>query len=113
MFLIKLLKYYRDSSSSGSLPSRHVPASDVNTLIVVGFLLSAYCILPPSSMPCFSVVDRVDPSIWNGLPSQLRIFPRTLSPGFFLNLRLLFLAVLESEAPLGSSLEQALYKWSV
>src|SRR6218665_2957745 len=110
MFLIKLLKYYRDSSSSGSLPSRQVPASDVTTLLVVGFLLSASCILPPSSMPCFSVVD---PSIWNMLPSQLRIFPRTLSPGFFLNLRLLFLAVLESEAPLGSSLEEALYKCSV
>ena len=28
----------------------------------------------------FSVVD---PSIWNGLPSQLRIFPRALSPRFF------------------------------
>jgi len=35
----------------------------------------------------FSVMG---PSIWNGLPSQLRIFPRALSPAFFLNLRLLF-----------------------
>src|SRR6218665_1299134 len=32
---------------------------------------------------------------------------------FFLNLRLLFLAVLESGAPLSSSLEEALYKCSV
>ena|SRR6218665_1382217 len=44
----------------------------------------------------------------NGLPSQLRIFPRALSPAFFLNLRLLFFAVLESGAPLSSSLEEAL-----
>ena len=36
-----------------------------------------------------------------------------LSPAFFLNLRLLFLAVLESGAPLSSSLEEALYKCSV
>jgi len=32
---------------------------------------------------------------------------------FFLNLRLLFLAVLESGAPLSSPLEEALYKCSV
>jgi len=58
----------------------------------------------------FSVMG---PSIWNGLPSQLRIFPRALSPAFFLNLRLLFLAMLESGAPLSSPLEEALYKCSV
>src|SRR6218665_412213 len=57
--------------------------------------------------------SAVGPSIWNGLPSQLRIFPRALSPAFFLNLRPLFLAVLESGAPLISSLEEALYKCSV
>jgi len=39
--------------------------------------------------------------------------PRALSPAFFLNLRLLFLAVLESGAPLSSPLEEALYKCSV
>jgi len=54
----------------------------------------------------------VDPSIWIGLPSQLHIFPRALSPAFF-TLRLLFLAVLESGAPLRSSLEEALYKCSI
>ena len=36
-----------------------------------------------------------------------------LSPAFFLSLRLLFLAVLESGAPLSSSLEEALYKCSI
>src|SRR6218665_656082 len=58
----------------------------------------------------FSVVG---PSIWNGLPSQLRIFPRALSPAFFSKLKTALLAVLESGAPLSSSLEEALYKCSV
>ena len=59
------------------------------------------------------VFPVVGPSILNGLPSHLRIFIRTLSPAFFLTLRLLFLAVLESGAPLSSSLEEALYKCSI
>src|SRR6218665_1624967 len=46
----------------------------------------------------------------NGLPSELRIFPRALSPAFFLALRLLFLAVLELGAPLSSFLEETQYK---
>src|SRR6218665_1679489 len=45
----------------------------------------------------------VGPPIWIGLPSELRIFPRALSPAFFLTLGLPFLAVLESGAPLSSS----------
>jgi len=36
-----------------------------------------------------------------------------LSPEFFLTLRLLVLAMLESGAPLNSSLEEALYKCSI
>src|SRR6218665_1473633 len=39
------------SSSSGSLPSRKVQMSDVATPLVVGLLLSAFCILRPSSSP--------------------------------------------------------------
>src|SRR6218665_1212504 len=60
---------------------------------------------PVGADPCIKI------SIWDRLPSQFRIFP--IEPchlHFFLNLRLLFLAVLESGAPLSSSLEEALYK---
>ena len=76
-----------------------------------GLLLVPFARTSAKQSRAFSMVG---PSIWNGLPSQLRIFPRALSPVFFfLNLRLLFLSVLESGAPLSSSLEEALYKFSV
>jgi len=55
----------------------------------------------------------VGPSIWNGLPSELRIFPRALSRTFFSHLKTVFLAALESRAPLSSSFEEALYKCSI
>ena len=59
----------------------------------------------------FSVLSS---STWNGLPSQLRIFPRALSPAFFITLRLVFIAVLqESGPPLSSFLEEALYNCSI
>src|SRR6218665_65162 len=65
-----------------------------------GLLLVPFASTSATLSRAFSVVC---PSIWNGLPSQLRVFPR-LEPcylRFFLNLlRLLFLAVLESGAPL-------------
>ena len=51
----------------------------------------------------------------SGMGSRLN-FGFSLEPchlRFFLNLRLLFLAVLESGAPLSSSLEEAPYKCSV
>src|SRR6218665_3239188 len=75
-----------------------------------GLLLVPFARTSAKQSRAFSVVG---PSMWNELPSQLRTLPRALSPAFFLNLRLLFLAVLESGAPLSSSLEEALYKCSV
>src|SRR6218665_3914596 len=75
-----------------------------------GLLLVPFARTSAKQSRAFSVVG---PSIWNGLPSQLWTLPRALSPAFFLKLRLLFLAVLESGAPLSSSLEEALYKCSV
>ena len=76
-----------------------------------GLLLVPFARTSAKQRRAFSVVG---PSIWNWLPSQLRTLP--IEPchlRFFLNLRLLFLAVLESGAPLSSSLEEALYKCSV
>src|SRR6218665_1591724 len=75
-----------------------------------GLLLVPFARTSTKQSRAFSVVG---PSIWNGLPSQFRIFPKALSPAFFLNSRLLFLAVLESGVPLSSSLEEALYKCSI
>src|SRR6218665_2025224 len=46
----------------------------------------------------FSVVG---PSIWNGLPSELRIFPRALSPAFFSHLK----TAIFSRAGVGSASE--------
>src|SRR6218665_2000380 len=43
----------------------------------------------------------VGSSIWNGLPSQLRIFPRALSPAFFSQLK----TALFSRAGVGSASE--------
>src|SRR6218665_3166548 len=43
----------------------------------------------------------VGPSIWNGLPSQLRIFPRALSPAFLSQLK----TALFSRAGVGSASE--------
>src|SRR6218665_1707923 len=55
--------------------------------------------VPPLSRAAhFSVVG---PSTCNGLPSQLRIFPRALSPAFFSHLR----TVLFSRAGAGSDHE--------
>src|SRR6218665_915781 len=75
-----------------------------------GLLLVPFARTSTKQSRTFSVVG---PSIWNGLPSQLRTLPRALAPAVFLTLRLLFLAVLESGAPLSSSLEEALYKSSI
>src|SRR6218665_993765 len=75
-----------------------------------GLLLVPFACTSTKQSRAFSIVG---PSIWNGLPSHLRTLPRALSPAFFLTLRLLFLAMLESGAPLSSSLEEALYKCSV
>src|SRR6218665_1482326 len=75
-----------------------------------GLLLVPFARTSAQQSRAFSVVC---PSIWNRLPSQLRTLSRALSPAFFLNLRLLFLAVLASGAPLSSSLEEVLYKCSV
>src|SRR6218665_2621646 len=72
-----------------------------------GLLLVPFGRTSAKQSRAFSVVG---PSIWNGLPSQLRIFTRALQPALFLKLRVLFLAVLESGAPLNSSLEEGLYK---
>src|SRR6218665_2388284 len=61
-------------------------------------------LVPPLSravlFPCGS-------SIWNGFSLEI------CHLRFFLNLRVLFLAVLESGSPLSSILEEALYKCSV
>ena len=49
-----------------------------------GILLVAFARTSTKQSRAFSVVD---PSIWNGLPSELRIFPRALSPAFFSHLK--------------------------
>src|SRR6218665_1104764 len=53
-----------------------------------GFLLVPFARTSTKQSRAFSVVGS---SIWNGLPSELLIFPRASSP-FSLTLRLLFLA---------------------
>src|SRR6218665_3896326 len=59
----------------------------------------------------FSVVG---PSIWTGLPSQLRIFSRALPPAFLSHLKTApFSRAAESRPPLRSTLEEALYKYSI
>jgi len=51
------------------------------------------------------------PSVWNGLPLELRLLSRTLSDTFYCRLKTV-LTVLELGAPLSSSgLEKALYKF--
>src|SRR6218665_3655495 len=49
-----------------------------------GLLLVPFARTFAKQSRAFSVVG---PSIWNGLPSQLRIFPRALSPAFFSQLK--------------------------
>ena len=56
----------------------------------------------------FSVVG---PVVWNGLPLELRLLPRSLSDTFYNRLKQFSLAVLESGAPLSSPLEEVLYKY--
>ena len=46
-----------------------------------GLLLVSFARTSTKQSRAFSVVG---PSIWNGLPSQLRMLPRALSPAFFL-----------------------------
>src|SRR6218665_3329967 len=75
-----------------------------------GLLLVPFARTSTKQIRAFSVVG---PSTRNGLPSELRIFNRTLSPVFFLTLRLLCLAVLVLGALLSSFLEEALYKCSI
>ena len=55
----------------------------------------------------FSIVG---PSVWNGLPSELRSLPRDLSSSFYKLLKTLLFAVPGLGAPLSSYLEGALYK---
>src|SRR6218665_304415 len=50
----------------------------------------------------------VGPSLWNCLSLTLRLFPRVLSNSFYAQLKLFFLAVLESGALLSSHFEGAL-----
>src|SRR6218665_3965893 len=45
---------------SGSLPSRQVQMSDVATPVIVGLLLLAFYILPPSSFPTSFVLVYLD-----------------------------------------------------
>src|SRR6218665_1156133 len=61
-----------------------------------GLLLVPFARNSAKQSRAFSVVG---PSIWNGLPSQLRTLPKALSPAFFLNLR----TVLFSRAGVGSA----------
>jgi len=75
-----------------------------------GLLLVPFARTSTKQIRAFSVVG---PSTWNGLPSELRIFDRILSPAFFLTLRLLCLTVLALGALLSSFLEEALYKCSM
>src|SRR6218665_3347697 len=49
-----------------------------------GLLLVPFARTSAKQSRAFCVVG---PSIWNGLPSQLRIFPRALSPAFFSQLK--------------------------
>src|SRR6218665_3177422 len=56
------------------------------------------------------VFSIVGPSVWNGLPSELRSLPRDLSSSFINSSRLSSLAEPRLGAPLSSYLEGALYK---
>src|SRR6218665_2498513 len=79
-----------------------------------GLLLVPFAFTSTMQVRAFSVVS---PRTWNGLPSGLRIFNRTLSAALFLNLRLLFLTVMVLGSLLNSFLEKAhlyiAYKCSV
>jgi|SRR6218665_703063 len=63
-----------------------------------GLLLVPFAHTSAKQSHAFSVMG---PSIWNGLPSQLRIFPRALSPAFFSQLK----TALFSRAGVGSASE--------
>src|SRR6218665_3462859 len=63
-----------------------------------GLLLVPFALTSTKQSHAFSIVG---PSIWNGLPSQLRNFPRVLSPAFFSQLK----TVLFSCAGVGSASE--------
>src|SRR6218665_2654009 len=52
-----------------------------------GLLLVPFARASAKQSRAFSVVGS---SIWNGLPSELRIFPRALSPAFFTHLKTAF-----------------------
>src|SRR6218665_2953919 len=61
-----------------------------------GLLLVPFARTSTKPSRAFSVAG---PSIWNGLPSQLRIFPRALSPALFSQLK----TALFSHAGVGSA----------
>src|SRR6218665_1206641 len=63
-----------------------------------GLLLVPFARTSTKQSRDFSVVD---PPIWNGLPSQLQIFPRALSPAFISQLK----TALFSRAGVGSASE--------
>src|SRR6218665_1349675 len=63
-----------------------------------GLLLVPFASTSAKQSRAFSVVG---PSIWNGLPSQLRTLPRALSPAFFSQLK----TALFSRAGVGSASE--------
>jgi hypothetical protein len=58
-----------------------------------------------------SAFSVVGPVVWNGLPLELRLLPRSLSDTFYNRLKTVLLAVLELGAPLSSPLQEVLYKY--
>src|SRR6218665_1540401 len=63
-----------------------------------GLLLVPFARTSTKQSRAFSLVG---PLIWNGLPSQLRIFPKAFSPAFFSHLK----TALFSRAGVGSASE--------
>src|SRR6218665_3522811 len=83
------------SSSGGKLLGGKLLVSRVNTSTM--------------QRRAFSVVA---PSMWNPLPSQIRLLPKSYMPLLYKLLKLIFFTVVGLEAPLSSFLEGALYKFS-
>src|SRR6218665_1130359 len=57
-------------------------------------------------------ISVVAPSIWNSLPSQIRLLPKSYTPYSTSCLKLIFFTMVGLKAPLSSFLEGALYKFS-
>src|SRR6218665_535400 len=77
-------------------------------IVIVDSLISTAPTKGKSREPAYAqaqyviiAISVVGPLIWNGLPSQLRIFPRALSPAFFSQLK----TPLFSRAGVGSASE--------